>query len=516
MTEKKILSVDDAPDHKEFSEIAAELGKVPVCCVSTYSGTHIKNRMMHFAVSSDFRFFLASMRTDPKTKQIVLHSEISLLIYSKGDTFPEDKEIEVTGHARIIDDEEKKEQAISLLLKRSPVVGQMVQSGNTDLLAFIEVVPEHVKFRAVKDVLQGVPPKIIDFEHRADPVSDWERFKRKLNAWVAETRYPFLSVTLLPMLLGTTIAWARNRSFDPVYFTLAFLGVIFLHLGTNMINDYFDYKSGNDDMNTEFVRPFSGGSRMIQLGLLTPLEVCTGAIVFFALGIAIGVYFMYQFGIPIFILGLIGVLSGFFYTAPLFNWVSKGFGELLVGLNFGVLVSLGSYYVQTRMFTVEVVWASVPLGILVTAILWINEIPDFNADKKSGKKTLVVRLGRKKSMQVFTYILLSGYVILVAGILLRYLPKIMLTGLLSLPFAVYATIYANKFYSRPFDMAPGNGFTVLSFNVLGITFILSYLLLRLNIVYFLPLLLLSLVYLWWNYRTIKVQRDAFSALKEIL
>ena len=96
------------------------------------------------------------------------------------------------------------------------------------------------------------------------------------------------------------------------YFILTLLGAVSLHLGTNIINDYFDHKSGNDEANNEFVRPFSGGSRMIQLGLLTPLEVLTAAIIFFAVGIFIGLYLTFKCGLPVLILGLIGVISGFF------------------------------------------------------------------------------------------------------------------------------------------------------------------------------------------------------------
>lgn len=496
-------------------EVFKEFKNTAVCCVSTYAATKIRNRMMHFAVSPDFKFYLSSIKTDPKTKQILLRSEVSLLVYIPGDTFSEDKEIEITGYARLVKDKDKKEKAVQLMLNRSPVVAQLSQSGNIDMLSFIEVIPIQIKFRAVRDILQGISPKVINFEHRQLLSSDWEKFKKKVNAWIIETRYPFLAITIIPVFFGMAIALAKRNVFNPFYFILTLVGAIFLHLGTNIINDYFDHKSGNDEINREFVRPFSGGSRMIQLGLLTSMEVLSGAIIFFIMGILIGLYLVYQCGLPLLFLGLAGVISGFFYTAPVFNWVSKGIGELLVGLNFGVLITIGSYYVQTKTFSPEVFWASLPLGILVSAILWINEIPDYNADKEVGKDTLVVRMGRKRAAKIFGYILLNSYVLLIIGIILGYLPAIMLFGLVSLPFAIQSIIYANKFYSSPFDMAVGNGFTVLCFNISGIVFILSYLWISIEKLYLLPILFLSLIYILWNYNTIKVQKETFLKLKEI-
>ncbi|MFN3966422.1 MAG: 1,4-dihydroxy-2-naphthoate octaprenyltransferase [Endomicrobiia bacterium] len=493
--------------------ILEQIKKVSVCCVSTYTARHIRNRMMHFAVSPDFKFYLSSISTDPKIKQITLNSQISLLIYIPGNSFPEDIEVEVNGYAKMIN---QKEKAVELLIDRSPVVAQLKKYNKLDMLSFIEIIPIQVKFRQVKDILQGISPTVIEFEHHYVSDNDWEKFKRKLNAWITEMRYPFLSVTILPVLLGTVIAWTKNNVFNFLHFILTLLAASFLHLGTNVINDYFDHKSGNDEVNTEFVRPFSGGSRMIQLGLLTPLEVLVGAIVFFISGIAIGIYLTYKCGIIVLLLGLIGVISGFFYTGGVFNWASKGIGELLVGVNFGVLVPLGSYYVQTKILNLEVLLASVPMAILITAILWINEIPDYNADKKVKKNTLVVRLGKEKSAQIFVYILLSSYIFLIVGVILGYLPKITLVGLVSLPFAIQSIIYVKKFYNNSFDMAAGNGFTILCFNILGLVFVNSYLWLSVKNIYILPTVLFSLFYILWHYNNIKVQTETYTKLKSLV
>ena len=102
-------------------------------------------------------------------------------------------------------------------------------------------------------------------------------------------------------------------------------------MGANVSNDYFDHKSGADEVNREFVRPFSRGSRTIQMGLLSPKEVLAGALSFYALAIAIGVFFTFMVEPIVLIIGLVGVVSCFLYTAPSLNWAGKGIGEILVG-----------------------------------------------------------------------------------------------------------------------------------------------------------------------------------------
>src|SRR3990170_8082279 len=140
--------------------------------------------------------------------------------------------------------------------------------------------------------------------------------KSKLESWIIALRAPFLTATFVSIFLGTVIAWVRNDTFNVGYFLLALLGGVFLHLGANVSNDYFDHKSGADEVNKEFVRPFSGGSRTIQLGLLSPREVLAGALLFYAAAIMIGAYFTFTVGPVVIVLGLVGVVSGFFYAAP--------------------------------------------------------------------------------------------------------------------------------------------------------------------------------------------------------
>jgi len=140
--------------------------------------------------------------------------------------------------------------------------------------------------------------------------------QNKLKIWLQEIRASFFTAAIVPILLGTIIAFHETGQINWIYFLLTMIGGILLHAGANVANDYFDHISQNDEINEEFVRPFTGGSRIIQQGLLSPKEVLFGALIFIFLAGVIGIYLTYKIGIVILMLGIIGAVSGFFYTAP--------------------------------------------------------------------------------------------------------------------------------------------------------------------------------------------------------
>lgn len=303
----------------------------------------------------------------------------------------------------------------------------------------------------------------------------------KFKSWMVELRAPFLTATLVSIVFGTVIAWARNDVFNPAYFLLALLGGAFAHLGTNVANDYYDHKSGNDEINKEFVRPFSGGSRTIQLGLLKPREVLLGSLFFFGAATLIGLYLTWVRGplVPVFI--AVGLVSGFFYTAQPFNWVSKGIGEFLVGINFGALMTLGAYYVQTQMLALEPLIASIPVSLLIAGVLYINEFPDYAADKAVGKNTLVVRLGRDKAVYGYALIVFGAYVAVFFAAVAGVAPLYVLFALLPLPLAVESVRHAFRFHSRSSNLVPSNAMTIVLHLVTSLLISFGYLVSRFEI-----------------------------------
>jgi 1,4-dihydroxy-2-naphthoate octaprenyltransferase len=291
-----------------------------------------------------------------------------------------------------------------------------------------------------------------------------------------------LTATIVSVVLGTVIAWARNGVFNPTIFLLALVGGAFAHLGTNVANDYFDHRSGNDEINKEFVRPFSGGSRTIQQGLLKPREVLLGSLLFFGAAAVIGLY-LTLIGlplIPVFI--TVGVVSGFFYAAPPFNWVSKGVGEFLVGVNFGALMTLGSYYVQAEALSLEPVFASIPVSLLIAGVLYINEFPDYAADKAVGKKTIVVRSGRDRAVYGYALIVFGAYVSVLLAVLTEMAPAYVLLALVPLPLAIESVRHAFRFHSKSSSLVPSNAMTIVLHLTTSLLISFGYLMSRFEIV----------------------------------
>lgn len=297
----------------------------------------------------------------------------------------------------------------------------------------------------------------------------------KVKIWLTEIRAPFFTATVVPILLGAVIAWARTGIFHWGYFLCTMAGGLLLHTGANVANDYYDHLSGTDDLNVEFVRPFTGGSRMIQEGLLTSRAVLSGALTALALAAIIGLYLTYVRGPLIIILGIIGIFSGFFYTAPPVNLASRGIGEFFIGLNFGVLMTLGAYYVQTGFLAWEPAVASVPVGLLITAILYINEFQDAPADGSAGKAHLVVRLGRKKAVQGYILLLAFTYLSILLAAIFGVTSPFTLIALGTLPVALRAIAVARAHYDEYLKLVPANAATVFIHLLTGLLLSAAYL-----------------------------------------
>ncbi|OGB90432.1 1,4-dihydroxy-2-naphthoate octaprenyltransferase [candidate division WOR-1 bacterium RIFCSPHIGHO2_01_FULL_53_15] len=458
-------------------EIKECLKAIEFGVVSTLENGKIKSRAMHFAIDKDFNFYLASLKGDPKVRQLLEKPEINLLLLKGDQGFPAAREVEAVGSAEIVRGDEARNEAFALLEKRSPVVANMKQGGALGMLEVIRVTPSLLKYRVVEEIMRGVGPTVIEFESGSQVAP----LRGKIFSLLEEIRAPFLTASIIPVLLGTAIAWARTGNFHFGYFFLALLGGVCLHAGTNIANDYFDHLSGNDEANTEFVRPFSGGSRLIQKGKLAPREVLVESLFFFALGSLIGLFLSWARGWPILSLGLIGVVSGFFYCAPPFKFVHRGFGELLVGLNFGVLMTLGAYFIQTQNFSLEAAVASLPIAILIAAVLYINEFPDFAADKKVGKDTLVVRLGKEIGVNFYVFLMALTYIVLGGSVLFRLISPFALIGFLTLPRALRAMRVARLNFTETLYLVPANADTILTHLFTGGLIIAAYLLQKLVI-----------------------------------
>lgn len=284
--------------------------------------------------------------------------------------------------------------------------------------------------------------------------------------WLQALRAPFLVASLVPVLVGGLAAWQIRSAFNVSLFLLALLGAMCIHLGANMGNDAWDYRSGND-LAVRHLNPFAGGGRVLIRGVLNLKAHLAVAMLFLVVGSAIGLYLVSQVGLPLLWLGLFGVLVAFFYVGPPLHLAHHGVGEIAVGIEFGPVVLLGTYFILARASDPPAIVLSVCLGLLVTGILWINEVPDISADAAVGKRTLVVRLGVARSTTAFAGIVAAAYAVLVMGAAFFQLTPWALLALLALPLALKPIVGLRKAGGDPQALIPSNAGMILTTVVTG-------------------------------------------------
>ena len=258
-------------------------------------------------------------------------------------------------------------------------------------------------------------------------------------------RPKFLIASAAPVLVGSSLAYATAGAFEPYLFILALLAIMALHAGANMANDYFDHISGNDWLNRN-PTPFSGGSRYIQEGILSPKATLLTSLLWLTIGSIIGIIiFLLTQSIFILILGLLGLLGGFLYTAGPVRLSYRSVGEPVIAFLFGLLPVYGSYYLQARTFDTAPLLPGFIIGILIFLVILINEFPDVTPDAAANKKTLVVRFGVSASIWIYRIALIASF--LITAIIMLIYPMMFFAGLFylfTLPIAVVAIRFANK------------------------------------------------------------------------
>ena len=282
-----------------------------------------------------------------------------------------------------------------------------------------------------------------------------------MKKWIVAIRVPFFTASVAPAVVGVAVAFYEGYAVNWWHAALTLVGLVAVHGGTNLANDYFDHVTGDDWVNLT-PTPFSGGSRVIQDGLISPRGVFIYSLACFAVGIACGLYlWRVTPGNVVLWLGLFGVASGALYTALPVAIGYRGVGELFVGLNFGPVAVLGAHYVQAGHLSPAALMASVPVGLLIAAVLYINEFPDYDADRQVNKKTLIVLLGPERARYGYIIIIALTYAAVATFVAFGGLPAWALLGLVTLPLAVKATAVLMRRYREPYKLLPANALTIL-------------------------------------------------------
>jgi 1,4-dihydroxy-2-naphthoate octaprenyltransferase len=291
------------------------------------------------------------------------------------------------------------------------------------------------------------------------------------KVWFLETRPQFLTLSVVLAFLGTVIAW-YDGYFNLWHALLAGIGLVLTHASVNILNDYFDFRSGIDLAAKR--TPFSGGSGILPAGLLTPRQVLWLGIILLLLAVPIGIYFVVIRGwqlLPLLVVAAFFILlySPFILKRPWPEWVA--------GAGLGALPVLGMYFALAGAYTSTVAVACIPSAFLVHNLLLLNELPDAEADTQASRKTLPITIGKKRAAIFYSVVAIAVYLWIIAWVAARVMPVWTLLALLSLPLTIRA-INGAIHYDDPSRLMPGmaaNVMSVLLTQVLiGIGYILAH------------------------------------------
>ncbi len=318
-----------------------------------------------------------------------------------------------------------------------------------------------IGYCGVTEAVEGVAPETV-----MPPVSLGTRMMR----WMVVTRAPFLSATLAPVLVAA--AWvAASHPAERFRFGtlgLALLGGALMHIAANTFNDYFDWKSGTDLANTEYFLPFSGGSRAIELGLISLPGLLAVAVGSLALACGVGAALLWLSSWQLVSFGLAGAGAAVFYTAPPLRLCARrGLGEVVVGLCFGPLMTAGTVLALTGAWGWRDAAVGLPAGLLTTAILWVNEFPDAPSDAATGKNTGVVVLGVRRARWVYAALVATALVLVPVGVAFGGFPVGALAIGVAVPLAVTAARQVVAHYADR-ELAVANAATVKLHGVAGL------------------------------------------------
>jgi 1,4-dihydroxy-2-naphthoate octaprenyltransferase len=239
-----------------------------------------------------------------------------------------------------------------------------------------------------------------------------------------------LPAAIAPVLVGTAAAVEATEDLHVGAFLAALVGSIFIQVGTNLANDYSDAKRGADTADR------LGPVRVTSSGLVAPRRVLLATWLAFGVAVAAGIYLATVAGAVIIAVGAVSILAGVLYTGGPRPYGYEGLGELFVFLFFGLVAVNGSYYVQLEELDWLAFGLSVPVGFLATAILVVNNVRDIDTDRRAGKRTLAVRIGRERARALYTGLVAGAFVALPVALLAADGPALALLGLLAAPLAL--------------------------------------------------------------------------------
>lgn len=282
--------------------------------------------------------------------------------------------------------------------------------------------------------------------------------------WVAST---------VPMLVGAALAYKHTGTLHLGWTLLALAGIYLIEIGKNAVNEFIDYYTGVDRYITaDQKNGFSGGKKTITEGRLLLGETAMIALLTLAAAFFIGVFIAIYREPHVFWIGMIGGILAVFYSLPPFKLNYNGLGEAAIALSFGPLMISGMYVMLTGQLDWKIAAAGVPLAFLITAVIWINQYPDYEADLRGGKRNWLVRIGKEEGLKVYAVLFAGAFVSLAVMAALEK-NLFWLLGLAAIPLAVKAVRTAASNLDHLHDFLKANALTVGIYQLIGLSIIIA-------------------------------------------
>jgi 1,4-dihydroxy-2-naphthoate octaprenyltransferase len=278
----------------------------------------------------------------------------------------------------------------------------------------------------------------------------------KARAWIQAFRLKFLPQGVAPVFIGTALAYRATGFFSLKFFLLALFGMMLVQFALTMLDDWHDYIRGTDTSGTAEKNPYTGGSGVLVDGTISPREMMTAITLFYLIATIIGLVLAYLRGLEVFYIMLAGFFISIFYSLKPFQFAYRGLGEFMMLLGYGPTITLGAYFVQAQQLTIQAILAGLLPGMLMWTMIIVNEIPDYEEDKTSGKRNLVVRYGRETGVKLFSIGLTAIYFYVAILVILEFFPAATILALFSIPFALRSTKHLKRHYLDKIHVGTAN------------------------------------------------------------
>ena len=290
-----------------------------------------------------------------------------------------------------------------------------------------------------------------------------------LSYWLRAIRIRFLLASVIAVSLGLSVTWWYSGTIDIFQAALTMGGVIALHASVDLLNDYWDFKRGIDTRTKR--TPMSGGTGVLPEGLLKPKSVYNAGILFLIAGGLIGGYFVVLHGVVIGVILTFAIMSIYFYSTKIVNW---GLAEVFVAVK-GTLIVMGTYYIQNSELTDIVVLSGIVVGVLSSLVLFVTSLPDHDADKEKGRRTLVILFGRQKAVSIFYIFPITSYGIIIGCAAMSIIPVFCLISLAAIPVVITSIRKLKSSVSDEDKIIPAMKSTLMFSRIAGALFVIGFL-----------------------------------------